>query len=123
MAMASISNASVAEDSLEGADSHRNLPFTVESLNRKKDAEVALFKEKGKITDEEVEAVLMRVLDSKRGYLIKRLEAILQKRDPEEADLIRNQYKILAQQMENERLAQQAVDEATKAEENEITDR
>ena len=66
-------------------------------MNRKRDAELAIFREKGRISDAEIDAVLLKVLDSRRGYLIKRLEAILSKRDPEEADLIRNQYRVLAQ--------------------------
>ena len=55
-------------------------------MQRKSQAEKDLFRARGEINDAEVEAVTMKVLDQRKGYLLSRLKAILDKREPEEAD-------------------------------------
>ena len=68
----------------------KETPFTVESLKRRKDAELEIYKLKGQFDDSEADSSVMKVLDKRQNYLLKRLKEILDKRDPEEADLIRN---------------------------------
>ena len=51
--------------------------------------------EKGRIDEKEVEKATMKVLDHRKGYLLNRLKAILDKRDPMEAEEIRNQYAVM----------------------------
>ena len=57
-----------------------------------------IFRDKGKFDDEEVDKYLMKVLERKKGYLHSRLSAIMEKRSPEQADVIRNQYKVMAEE-------------------------
>lgn len=52
--------------------------------------------------------MLMKVLESRRGYLYNRLDNILSKRAPDEADVIRNQYQVMAEEAEADRLASKA---------------
>ncbi len=64
---------------------------TLESLLRRDKAEQQIFKEKGgKISNQEIDDHLMKMLESRQGYLYKRLKAILDKRDPAQAEIIRN---------------------------------
>lgn len=80
-------------------------PFTIESLQRRREAEEQVLRERGKYDKEEVDKATMRVLDQRKGYLLSRLKAILDKRDPEEAELIRNQYAVMEQEAEAEAAA------------------
>ena len=72
------------------AESLETTPFTVESLLRKRNAEEEQLQEQGRIDEKEVEKATMKVLDHRKGYLLNRLKAILDKRDPMEAEEIRN---------------------------------
>ena len=47
----------------------------------------------------------MKVLDQRKGYLLSRLKAILDRREPEEAEQIRNQYVVMEQEAEAEAAA------------------
>ena len=80
-------------------------PFTVESLLRKRNAEEEQLQEQGRIDEKEVEKATMKVLDHRKGYLLNRLKAILDKRDPMEAEEIRNQYAVMEQEAEAEAVA------------------
>ena len=90
--------------------------YTVESLKRKQDYAMEIFRKKGYFSDAEVDEVLLKVLDSRRSYLLKRLGAILQNRSREEAEAIRNQYKVMAE-------AEEAEKQATLAEKHETQQR
>ena len=87
------------------AESLETTPFTVESLLRKRNAEEEQLQEQGRIDEKEVEKATMKVLDHRKGYLLNRLKAILDKRDPMEAEEIRNQYAIMEQEAEAEAVA------------------
>ena len=65
--------------------------------------------EHGKISEEEINSLLMQMNQSKRGYLMERLRAILSKRTPAEAEKVRMQYFEMMKELEAE--------EAAKAEE------
>ena len=80
-------------------------PFTVESLMRKRHAEEEQLQEQGEIDEKEVEKATMKVLDHRKGYLLSRLKAILDKRDPREAEEIRSQYAVMEQEAEAEEKA------------------
>jgi hypothetical protein len=49
------------------------MPFTVESIRRRKDAELKIFEKKGAFDPIELDAVSMKVLDSRKNYLLQRL--------------------------------------------------
>ena len=49
-----------------------------------------IFRKKGHFSNSEVDEVLLKVLDSRRSYLLKRLGVILKNRSREEAEMIRN---------------------------------
>ena len=87
------------------AESLETTPFTVESLLRKRNAEEEQLQERGRIDEKEVEKATMKVLDHRKGYLLNRLKAILDKRDPMEAEEIRNQYAVMEQEAEAEAVA------------------
>ena len=87
------------------AESLETTPFTVESLLRKRNAEEEQLQEQGRIDEKEVEKATMKVLDHRKGYLLNRLKAILDKRDPMEAEEIRNQYAVMEQEAEAEATA------------------
>lgn len=72
---------------------------------RKRNAEEEQLQELGRIDEKEVEKATMKVLDHRKGYLLNRLKAILDKRDPMEAEEIRNQYAIMEQEAEAEAVA------------------
>ena len=80
-------------------------PFTVESIMRKRQAEEEQLQEQGRIDEKEVEKATMKVLDHRKGYLLSRLKGILEKRDPMEAEEIRNQYAVMEQEAEAEATA------------------
>ena len=61
-------------------------PFTVESMHRKRQAEEEFIRERGEIDHAQVDKVTMKVLDQRKGYLLSRLKAILDKRNPAEAE-------------------------------------
>ena len=79
---------------------------SIESLNRRKAAEEEYYNQHGRIQDKEIDAVLLKLFQSRRGYLFDRLKSILDKRDPYEAEQIRTQYIRMAQEMEAEQAAQ-----------------
>jgi len=59
-------------------------------MKRRQTAELEQWRERGFISDAEIDAILLKVLDSRKGYLLNRLRAILERRNPEEAEMIRN---------------------------------
>lgn len=59
---------------------------SIESINRRKTAEEEYYLEYGRVSDKEIDAVLLKLFQSRRGYLFDRLKAILEKRDPFEAE-------------------------------------
>ena len=109
MATSRMQSSSIASKGNE--DLHNKFPdefakykHTLASILRRQHAEKELFHAKGggKITDEELDAYMMKMLESRKGYLFKKLKVILDKRDPAEAELIRNQYERLAKEIEAE---------------------
>ena len=54
---------------------------------------------------------MMKMLQQRKGYLYGRLSAIMEKRSPEQADVIRNQYKVMAEEAAAEAAAKQENEE------------
>lgn len=66
-------------------------PFTIESLKRRKQAEQEQYRLKGHFDDQEAaKSVVMKPSDPRKGYLRRRLAAILDSRPQEEAERIRS---------------------------------
>ena len=80
----------------------------MESLQRKHEFQMELFRETGRVDDAKVDSMLMKVLQSRQGYLMGRLKSILAKRDDQETEAIRNKYIVMAQEAEAERAASKA---------------
>ena len=68
-------------------------------------AENKLLEENGRVSNEEADAVLLKMTQKGSGYLYDRLKAILVNRDPAEAEAIRTQYLRMAEELEAEEAA------------------
>ena len=65
-------------------------PFTVESLKRKRQADLDTYKKLGRFDDKAAAAAVMKPSDPRKNYLMRRLTVILDSRPREEAERIRN---------------------------------